>query len=351
MLTVSVRKNLKDFSLDVDFHSEAKITALFAPSGSGKSLTLQTIAGLMKPDRGRIEVNREVFFDSEKGINLSPQQRKVGYLFQDYALFPHMTVIDNIRYGSKDEELIERLLRILEIDSIKNKYPSEISGGQKQRVALARALATKPKILLLDEPFSALHKELKLSLYREIKKIQELFGIPIVLVSHDIDEVFELADFLVVMEKGKVVQTGEPFTVFMNPLNLKVAKLLGHRSFIRGKVVSISRNYIRVKLKSEITLRCRKRKDVSVGDEVFVSVLPFSLALSPSVESSKLVVLVKKISHSREFTKVKVEIERESVELLIPSSLSPNFIMEEGRTATIYLSADFIPVIPVVKTT
>ena len=345
MLKVSVKKRLKDFFLDVEFSCKAKITALFAPSGSGKSLTLQTIAGLVEPDEGRIEVNGRLFFDSKRRINLPPQKRRVGYLFQDYALFPHMTVIENVRFGSKDERLVKELLKVLEIEEIKDKYPSEISGGQKQRVALARALATKPEVLLLDEPFSALHKELKLSLYKEIKKIQELFGIPIILVSHDIDEVFELADFLVVMEKGKVVQTGEPFSVFMNPLNLKVAKLLGHRSFLKGKVVSIGRNYTEVKLRSGILLKCRKREGVSVGDEVFVSVLPFSLALSPRLESTKLIVLVRKISHSREFTKIEVEIEKEKVELLIPSSLSPNFIMEEGRTATIYLSADFIPVI------
>ena len=153
MLTVSVRKDLKDFSLDVDFRSEAKITALFAPSGSGKSLTLQTIAGLMEPDRGRIEVNGEVFFDSEKGINLSPQQRKVGYLFQDYALFPHMTVIENIRYGSKDEKLIERLLRILEIDSIRNKYPSEISGVRSRGLLWRELLQPDQKFFFSMNPF------------------------------------------------------------------------------------------------------------------------------------------------------------------------------------------------------
>ena len=345
MLSICIRKRFKDFSLEVEFSSNAKVTALFAPSGSGKSLTLQAVAGLVEPDEGRIEVNGKLFFDSKKGVNLPPQKRRVGYLFQDYALFPHMTVAQNIRYGSRDEKLVRELLKILEIEEIKDKFPSEISGGQKQRVALARALATKPEVLLLDEPFSALHKELKLSLYREIKKLQKIFGIPIILVSHDIDEVFELADFMVIMEKGKVIQKGEPFTVFMNPLNLRVAKLLGHRSFLKGEVVFIGKNYLEIKLKSGIKLKCRKRKGVSVGEEVFVSILPFSLALSPHLESTKLVVLVKRITSSREFTKIEVEIEKESVELLIPSSLSPNFIMEEGRTATIYLSADFIPVV------
>jgi molybdate transport system ATP-binding protein len=345
VLKVSVKKNLNNFFLDVEFSSEFPVTALFAPSGSGKSLTLQAIAGLMKPDKGRIEVKGRVFFDSDKGVNLPPRKRRVGYLFQDYALFPHMTVIENIRYGSRDEGLIKKLMKMLEIEEIQDRYPSEISGGQKQRVALARALATKPEILLLDEPFSALHKSLKISLYREIKELQRIFGVPIVLVSHDIDEVFELADFMVVMEKGRVVQHGKPFSVFMNPLNLKVAKLLGHRSFLKGRVVSIGKNYIDVKLKSGLRVKCRKRDGVFPTDEVFVSILPFSLALSPSVESTKVTVLVRKISGGREFTKVEVELGGEVVELAIPSSLSPNFIMEEGRTATVYLSAEFIPVI------
>ncbi len=344
MLTISVKKDLKDFSLDVDFHSEAKITALFAPSGSGKSLTLQTIAGLMKPDKGRIEVNGELFFDSEKGINLSPQQRKVGYLFQDYALFPHMTVIDNIRYGSKDEKLIEKLLRILEIDSIKDKYPPEISGGQKQRVALARALATKPKILLLDEPFSALHKSLRLSLYGEIKEIQKIFKIPIILVSHDIDEIFELADFMVVMNEGKVVQSGKPFDVFMSPKNEKIARLLGHRSFLRGRVQKLEKSYVSVETEKGFVFKCKKNSDLKLGDRVIISVLPFSLALNPAVESTRVTALVKKIISGREITKVVIDL-GEEIELSVPSSLSPNFIIEEGRTATFYLCADFMPVI------
>jgi molybdate transport system ATP-binding protein len=344
MLKVWIEKKLKDFYLDVKFSSEAKITALFAPSGSGKSLTLQSISGLIRPDKGRIEVSGELFFDSEKNINLPIQQRKVGYLFQDYALFPHMTVIENIRYSSKDEKLIERLLEILEIESVKDKYPSEISGGQKQRVALARALATKPKILLLDEPFSALHKSLKLSLYEEIKEIQKIFKIPIILVSHDIDEVFELADFMVVMDKGKVVQVGKPFEVFMSPKNEKVARLLGHRSFLKGKVLRIEKNFVSVKTEKGFILKCKKNESLKVGDKVLVSILPFSLALNPVSESTKVVALVKDVISKRETTKIIIDL-GEEVELSIPSSLSPNFIIEKGKTATFYLCKDYMPII------
>ncbi len=344
MLTVSVKKDLRDFFLDVDFHSEAEITALFAPSGSGKSLTLQTIAGLVNPDRGRIEVDGKVFFDSEGGIDLPPQMRRVGYLFQDYALFPHMKVMENIRYGSKNDGLIEKLVEILEIGSILDRYPSEISGGEKQRVALARAFAMEPRILLLDEPFSALHRSLKLSLYTELKELRSLFGIPVVLVSHDIEEVFELADFLVVMENGEVVQCGRPFEVFMNPRTVRIAKLLGHKSFLKGVVKGVEGGFVCVETERGMLLKCKRNGELKRGDTVHISILPFSLALSPEMATTKVDVLVKRIERTREFTRLVVDMGSD-VELSIPSSLSPNFILEEGKVVSIYLSADYMPII------
>jgi len=345
VLKVHIEKELEGFKLDVEFESRRAVTALFAPSGSGKSLTLKAIAGLIEPDRGVVKVSNTTLFDSSKGVNLPPQKRKVGYLFQDYALFPNMTVLENIRYGSVDEELTAKLLRILQIEGISDRYPSEISGGQKQRVALARALAMKPRLLLLDEPFSALDKGLKLTLYKEVKELRRLFDIPVVLVSHDIDEVFELADYMVVMKEGKTVQAGTPAEVFMNPANLEVARLFGHKSFLRGKVVSCNRHYAKVRLRNGTTLRCKGRKDLREGEEVSVSVLPFSVALTPSVESTRVEVTVRKITKGREFTDIEVELSGEVVELTIPSPLSPNFILEENAKATFYLCADFVPVI------
>ena len=343
MLSVSFRKRLKGFSLDVEFESEGRVTALFAPSGSGKSLTLQTIAGLIKPDEGKIKVGRKVFFDSSKKVNLPPQKRKVGYLFQDYALFPNMSVIENVRYGGNKG--VENLLKVLEIDSIRDRYPNEISGGQKQRVALARALASKPEILLLDEPFSALHKSLKTSLYGELKRIQEMFNIPVVLVTHDIDEVFELSDTVVILRDGRVIQSGKPFDVFMNPADEDTARLLGHKSFISGTVVSVEGEYALVKLSDGNTLKCRQRGRIGVGEKVKLSILPFSVALSPSQEAARVDVLIRRISKKRQIMKVEVVISGTSVELEIPSSLSPNLILEEGRFTSIYLSAEFIPVL------
>lgn len=350
MINFHAEKELKNFSYRVSFKSEAQITALFAPSGSGKTLTLQMIAGLQKPDRGEIEVNGKVLFCSQRGVNLPPQKRNVGYLFQDYALFPHMTVKENILFASKDKKLFTEIVELLEIADILEKYPEQISGGQKQRVALARAIMRRPEVLLLDEPFSALHKELKESLYRELLSIIKQFDQKAILVTHDFEEVLKLSQKVVILNRGKTVQEGTPVNVFMNPCNLKAAKLLGHSNFFKGKIISCKENFSEVMLKSGIKLKCRKRNDVKIGDSVFASILPYSLALSPSAESTRLTVLVKKINRDMRFTRINVEFEKENIEFFIPSSLSPNFIMEEGRTATIYLSADFVPVIPVVRT-
>ncbi|MEO2065471.1 MAG: ATP-binding cassette domain-containing protein [Desulfurobacteriaceae bacterium] len=343
MLKVSVRKEFKSFSLDVNFKSESQVTALFAPSGSGKSLTLQAVAGLIEPDSGRIEVNGKLLFDSERGVNLPPQERKVGYLFQEYALFPHMTVHQNITYGAKNRRRVEELLKILKIENLKDKYPKQISGGQKQRVALARALASQPEILLLDEPFSALDRNLKEELWKELKGILEIYRIPTILVTHDPEELFELAEWIVVMNNGKVIQEGEPNEVFFNPESVETAKLLGHRSFVEGTVKEVGK-FTAVELPSGRVLKCRKG-NFKVGEKVYVSILPNSLALSLADETNRVEMVVKRVEKGREISRVYATFEGKEVELHIPSSLSPNFLLQEGRESTFYLSAHHLPVI------
>jgi molybdate transport system ATP-binding protein len=346
VLEVSVKKELEGFSLDVQFISEAKSVALFAPSGSGKSLTLQAIAGLLKPDEGRIKVVDRVFFDSSKRFFLPPQKRRVGYLFQDYALFPHMTVWENVSYGCRDEKRVEEVLKMLEIQDIRNRFPREISGGQKQRVALARALAFEPKVLLLDEPFSALHRSLKLDLYQRLREVLAKFSIPMVLVTHDIDEVFELTDYVVIIEKGKVKQTGVPVEVFFNPIDEKVAKLLGHQSFLSGKVVSVMDGYVKVRLgdRRKQILRVKNfPEDLKEGENVFVSILPFAVALNPLEDSVKISAVVKDIFREKDRTVVILHLGG-SVVLHLPFSLSPNFIIEKGRETSFCLSPSCISV-------
>ena len=343
MIRVRAQKPLKGFNLQVEFNSKGRTTALFAPSGSGKSLTLKVIAGLLKPEKGLVEVKGKTLFDSERKINLPPQKRKVGFLFQDYALFPHMSVYENVAYGAKEKKVVEELLKLFQIEEIRNKYPSQISGGQKQRVAFARALASQPELLLLDEPFSALDRSLKEELYQELKRIQEVYQLPAVIVSHDFDEVFNLADWLVVMEEGRTLQEGRPEEVFFSPCSVKTAKLLGHKSFIEGRVKEAGRWTV-VELPSGRKLKCRKG-DFKKGEEVFVSILPFSLALSFTEESNPVRVLVKRVERGREVNKIYGVFEGREVELHIPAPLSPNFLFQEGRESSLYLSAQHLPVI------
>ncbi|MED4581589.1 ATP-binding cassette domain-containing protein [Brevibacillus choshinensis] len=208
MLTVSIQKRLPDFVLDVSFSVQQEIVVLFGPSGSGKTTILNTIAGLIHPDGGKITLGDQLFY--EHGKKPMPiQKRKIGYLFQDYALFPHMTVEGNIRYGMKSghEIGLEALLKTVGIDHLLEKYPHQLSGGQKQRVALVRALATEPDILLLDEPLSALDADTRRQCQDELLRIHSMWNIPFLLVTHDRDEAEKLADAILILENGKIKES------------------------------------------------------------------------------------------------------------------------------------------------
>lgn len=202
MLTVTIEKKLNHFNLAVDFKvSEKEIVVLFGPSGSGKTTILNVIAGLTKANHGIIKLNNRILFKANK-INLPIQQRKIGYLFQDYALFPHLTVWKNIAYGMKSEEFAQELMKELGIAHLKDQYPNEISGGEKQRVAIARALATEPDLLLLDEPFSALDDETRKRSHEELLRLHNIWKIPIILVTHSKTEAEKLASRILYLDEG-----------------------------------------------------------------------------------------------------------------------------------------------------
>lgn len=195
-----------------------ELVALFGPSGAGKTTLLRMIAGLVHPDSGKITFGNEVWYDSEQKIALTPQQRHIGFMFQDYALFPNMTVKENIRFAQpqKDEHKIYSLLEAFGLNELEHRKPANLSGGQKQRVALARALAREPKLLLLDEPLSALDSELRSGLQDEIQKAHRQSKTTTLMVSHDLTEVFRLANHVVCIENGKITASGSPMELFSN---------------------------------------------------------------------------------------------------------------------------------------
>jgi molybdate transport system ATP-binding protein len=230
-LAIRLKKNLEGFTLDINWVSQEGIVVIFGPSGSGKSMTLQAIAGFATVDEGYIRVGERVLFDSSATIDLPPQKREVGYLLQNYALFPHMTVRRNILYGhhapSQAVEEFHEMITLFQLEGLEDRYPKALSGGQKQRVALARALMRKPRILLLDEPLAAVDIAVRKIIRTELKLLQRKLAIPMILITHDLSEALALADKLIIYELGRVVQEGDPMEIVKHPLNERVSELMG----------------------------------------------------------------------------------------------------------------------------
>jgi len=216
MLDVTIRKSLGDFKLHANFHADNEILGVLGPSGSGKSITLRSIAGIETPNEGRIVVNDRVLFDSREKVNILPRQRNIGYVFQNYALFPHLTVKENIAFGlqglnKRDKtDRVQETLHIFRLKDRENHYPAQLSGGQQQRVSLARTLITRPDLLLLDEPFSALDNHIKRHLENELLEIiRNNFTGTVLLVTHNIEEAHRLCNRILVYAHGKSVQMGD----------------------------------------------------------------------------------------------------------------------------------------------
>lgn len=238
-LDVKIKKNFGSFALDIEMEQISGRLGILGASGSGKSMTLKCIAGIEKPDSGRIVLNDRVLFDSNKRINLKPQARNVGYLFQNYALFPNMTVSENIGAGIREKnkerrrEIIEKQLKQFQLDGLGDRYPSQLSGGQQQRVALGRIMAYNPDLIMLDEPFSALDSFLKEILQEQlIETLQEYHG-DILMVTHSRDEVYQFCERLMAIQKGKSILIGDTKELFAEPKKAEVAKLTGCKNLSR----------------------------------------------------------------------------------------------------------------------
>ncbi len=242
-LQVNVQKRLKGFFLNSRFETSSGCLGILGASGCGKSMTLKCIAGVEKPDNGRIILNERVLFDSEKNINLTPQERKVGYLFQDYALFPNMNVVKNIGAGLRlpkeaRRARINEMIKFFHLDGLEGNYPHQLSGGQQQRVALARIMAYEPDVLMLDEPFSALDTYLKEQLQIQVQRVLRSYHGDVLLVTHNRNEVYRFCDEVLVMEAGSIVGMGKTKEVFKNPDNITSAKLSGCKNISKAKKIS-----------------------------------------------------------------------------------------------------------------
>lgn len=240
MLNVSLTDTCQP-ALNVEFScASGELLALVGPSGAGKSTVLRCIAGLHKASQGVIRSHQRDWFNSDPKINLTPQQRRVGFVFQNYALFPHLTVSQNIQLACSDSNnhgLVDNLLSKVRLHGLGHRYPNQLSGGQQQRVALARALARNPEVLLLDEPFSAVDKVTRRKLYLELNSLRRELDMPIILVTHDLDEAAMLADSMVVIHHGQTMQQGTPSQLLHHPDTVAVAKLVDVRNLFEGQII------------------------------------------------------------------------------------------------------------------
>jgi molybdate transport system permease protein len=242
-LFVDIRKKLSGFMLDIQFETEKDILGLLGASGSGKSMTLRCIAGLDKPDSGKIILNDRVLYDSEKGIDIPIRERRVGFLFQNYALFPHMTVEQNIGYGlsflkkAERKRIVEEKINMMQLSGLEKRYPPQLSGGQQQRVALARALAVEPEVLLLDEPFSALDNHLRRQMIIQMSEILSEYEGATLFVTHNMEEAFQLCDNLLIVSNGKKIEHDNKRIIFKDPSTVTSAQLTGCKNITPVKMI------------------------------------------------------------------------------------------------------------------
>lgn len=241
-LFVQIRKKYGNFSLDVNLDNTGNSMGLLGASGCGKSLTLRCVAGIETPDSGRIVLNGETLFDSEKSIRLNARKRRTGLLFQNYALFPNMTAEKNIEAGVRNKKerkrTVEELAGLLRIGNKLDRYPWQLSGGEQQRVAIARVLAYAPDILLFDEPFSALDSFLKEGLQQDILKALQRYKGEVLMVSHSREELYRFCGTIAVMYKGRIIESGDKADIFHKPANLTTAKLTGCKNISAARRIS-----------------------------------------------------------------------------------------------------------------
>lgn len=272
MLELALEHRLGTFTLDVALSVGSELVVLFGPSGAGKSMILRAVAGLLLPEAGQITLLGRVLLDRAAAVNLPPQQRRIGYVPQSYALFPHMTAAQNVAYGLRGLNRVEvgrRVTEMLELVGLGNlgqRRPSQLSGGQQQRVALARALATRPDALLLDEPLSALDAPSRAALRSSLRELHRHMPIPMLLVTHDLGEAYFLGDRMAVVVAGRVLQIDQPGEILVRPASVQVARAVGVKNLLPGQVLQPG-------------LLCIGEREIQAPQSIFTSPFPTGVYL------------------------------------------------------------------------
>ena len=332
----------------------SSLTVLFGPSGSGKTTTLRCLAGLERPRRGHIRLGDEMWFDSDRRIFLPPQKRRIGYLFQDHALFPHLNVTHNIAYGlgalgrAERQQRVKEIKELLGLSGLGHRYPGQISGGERQRVALARSLVCRPRLLLLDEPLSALDVPLREQLRRELRRSLARLGIPAVLVTHDRVEALSLADFVVVFDEGRIRQSGPVEEVFSKPADLTVARIVGVDTVERARIVAASDGLATVQIGS---VQLVASAPAGLSGEVYVCIhagdviLDKGAPLSQNSARNRLAGRVQALDREGEMVRVSLDCGF-PLKALVTNQSCQELALHEGEQVIALLKAPAIHLVP-----
>ena len=334
-----------------------EVLALVGPSGSGKSTLLRSIAGLYQPENGRIVCGEKVWFDSAEGINVATANRRIGMVFQQFALFPHLSAIENIAEAMLQYPKAERLSRAqlwlerVHLDGLAHRLPRQLSGGQQQRVAVARALAREPEVLLLDEPFSAVDRATRESLYQELSELRVELKMPVLLVTHDIDEATLLADRMSILDAGNTLQTDTPDQLLQAPNSHKVARLMGMRNIYTGTVLAQESTHTLIDWRGT-TLRVSAQEHFLVGSTITWAMPTSGVLLMPSRKRSTdaldnpIEVQITAMLALGEQYRISLLHNAQSVSMNVPRHIAQRYQLEIGQQLQVRLRGETIHLMP-----
>src|SRR3989338_9183528 len=361
-LSFHLKKRFRDFSIDIGFSTKENMSVLFGPSGAGKSLLLNLLSGIIKPDQGFVSIDGREVFNSAAGVNVPIRDRKIGYLFQDYALFPHMTVFENIAYGishePKNSSRVEELLDLMRLGGLEHRFPKELSGGQRQRAALARTLAAEPRILFLDEPFSALDYQVREKLRADLLMIHQRYPITTLFVTHDLEEAFVMGENIAIINNGRLEQFGAREEVFYKPKTKNVAKFLGARNIFSGIIVSLNEKTVAIENPDIGEIKAflhPEEVELSLGQKITFGIRPEEIMIirpdkpidkkvkDNLLDGEVLTTLGKGTSHTVYF---KVKDRDATVKIEIPNFAYRKLKLSKDKTITVSLKKESIWIIP-----